>query len=122
MSDPVSQQRALLQAIFAATGEQPEFDPRGLEIYRRNLHASAARALSISYPTTTQLLGEELMGLFAAQHIRLVGKSTFDWADWGRQFPYWLKQHPISTEHPYLADIAHLDWAIHRADRAADRG
>lgn len=112
-------QQALADAIFGHT-DGAQFDVRGLEAYRRNLVASAARALEVSYPTIRLLLGEDLLKRFAGQFLRQHGRRVSDWGMWGAEFPAWLRAHPMSQEHPYLQDVARLDWAVHQCDRAAD--
>ncbi|MBN7795864.1 HvfC/BufC family peptide modification chaperone [Parahaliea mediterranea] len=112
-------QRALLEAIF--TGRPAAgHDPRGLAVYRRNLLASAARALSISYPTVTCLLGRDRLGRLAGDFLQSAGRSVFDWGLWGEGFPVWLEEHSLCRQYPYLADSARLDWLMHCAQRAAD--
>lgn len=116
----LSPQRALLEAIFG-DGPVDGFDSRGLAVYRRNLLAAAARALSISFPTVTRLLGRERLAILSAQFLKSEGRSEFDWGVWGGGFPRWLAGQPIARQHPYLADTARLDWLMHCAQRAADR-
>lgn len=112
-------QRDLLAAIFA---DQPVagFDSRGLAIYRRNLRANAARALSISFPTVTRLLGRDRLARLAGEFLMARGKWVFDWGLWGEEFPQWLARQRISLQHPYVIDSARLDWLMHCARRAAD--
>lgn len=119
-SSEQEKQRQLLQSVFGRD-TRIEFDRGGINVYRRNLQASAARALTISYPTIAALLGDQLMSMLAAHLVAQNGKREYDWGLWGADFPGWLDQHPISEEHAYLGDSARLDWAVHLAERSADK-
>ena len=65
----MNEQQQLVSAIFNKKSspddssdfdESYSFDEKGLAIYRRNLQASAVRALQISYPTVLKLVGDDL--------------------------------------------------------------
>ena len=96
------------------------FDPRGIDIYQRNLLASANRALAISYPTVKLLLGDELFMHLSKDFLLLNPKTQSDWSEWGSEFSQWLKKHEIIQSSEYLADSAKLDWMIHQSSRAKD--
>jgi hypothetical protein len=91
---------------------------KGIQVYRRNLLANASRALEISFPTLTQLLGakgtQALTALYYDDHPLLVG----DWGEWGEHLASWLSQQEIIHDIPYLADVARLDWFCHRIERS----
>ncbi len=91
-----------------------QFETKGIEIYQRNLMASASRALAISYPTIEKLVGSELLQSLSNQFLLEFPKTNHDWAHWGREFSAWLSTHPIADDLPYLVDCALLDWVIHR--------
>lgn len=91
-----------------------QFETKGIEIYQRNLMASAQRALAVSYPTIEKLLGGELLHSLSNQFVLDFPKKHHDWARWGHQFSSWLSSHPIVDDLPYLVDCAHLDWTVHR--------
>lgn len=91
---------------------------KGIEVYRRNLLASASHALEISFPTLSQLLGTRGMPALAAlyydDHPLLAG----DWGEWGAHLASWLSQQEILYDIPYLADVARLDWLCHSIERS----
>ena len=95
---------------------------RGLAAYRANAGALAERALAAAYPTLQQLLGEEsfaaLARAFWQHHPPLAG----DIALWGAGLPPFVTDAESLADEPYLADLARLEWAVHRAQTAADAG
>lgn len=114
-----SNQDHFVQAIFGLS-DHKDFEPQGFSIYRRNLEAAAARSIAISYPTIARLLGVDRLTRFSHDYLSSHGRSVFDWGEWGDTFPTWLSRHPMSEEHPYLADCARLDWCVHLSERARD--
>lgn len=93
---------------------------RGLQVYRANAGALAERALAAAFPTLQQLLGEESFAAMARafwhQHAPLSG----DIAQWGHDLPAFITAAEQLAAEPYLADVARLEWAVHRAQTAAD--
>jgi len=112
-------QSELMETIsnFASNGK---FDRKGIEIYQRNLLASATRSLANSYPTVNALLGDDLLNVLTRDFLIAHPKSQYDWAQWGSEFPQWLAFHPVSTDAIYLVDCAKLDWIIHMSSKAED--
>lgn len=137
MSDLAHQQERLLRALWQAQPHDAERlledwcsgdaaagyarMVRGLRAYRSNGRALAVRALEGAYPVVAQLLGEENFAPLAqrlwAQHPPARG----DMAQWGAQLAACIEGLPeLAAEEPYLADVARLEWALHRAATAAD--
>ncbi|WP_286240856.1 HvfC/BufC family peptide modification chaperone [Neptuniibacter halophilus] len=118
-----NRQASLIKMIFAGVTVKPErAEPvadKGLQIYQNNLLMTAARALSLSYPVTEKMLGEETMRLLCRHLLSRELPSSGDWADWGGQLSDLIRTTSLQDGHPYLADIAELEWLIHRAARAA---
>ncbi len=115
-----SEEQNNLLAAITNRGPASEFEQKGLEAYQRNFKANAIRALEISFPVITQLLGEEPFRQFCREFIAVSLPETGDWGEWGEQFPIWLENHEISIELPYISDCAKLDWLHHQAERAED--
>lgn len=101
------------------TRDGEAFGP-GLQAYRANAGALAERALVAAYPTVQDLIGEEsfagLARAFWHRHPPLCG----DIARWGGDLPAFVAAAQQLAEEPYLADVARLDWGVHRAQTAAD--
>ncbi|MGB2831934.1 MAG: putative DNA-binding domain-containing protein [Methylotenera sp.] len=91
----------------------------GLQIYRRNLSATATRALEISFPTFAVLLGKEGLKVAATKFLSDHPLQSGDWGEWGETLPEWILQQDALLHLPYLADIAKLDWICHIAERSA---
>jgi len=115
----VNQQQALMDAILGQK-KNNAFENRGLEIYQRNLLASAERALQITFPTVLQLMGEELFKHATKNLLQKTPPSKGDWALWGDEFPALLRAMQQLEYYPYVADCAELDLVRHKLERAKD--
>lgn len=127
------QQRALLQALWRAGHDEamdvmaPHVRPagqqwqRGLKAYRSNGHALAQRALAGAYPVVRQLLGE---GNFLALALGLWHRhppERGDVAQWGEALAAHIESLPeLNGQEPYLADVARVEWLLHRAATVDD--
>ncbi len=100
--------------------ENNGFEKRGLEIYQRNLLASAERALQITFATVLQLIGEDLFNHATKILLQQSPPAQGDWALWGDEFPALLRAMQQLADYPYVADCAELDWARHKLERAKD--
>lgn len=123
-----ARQQGLLRALFGPRDdavslpgvERDGHARRGLQAYRANAAACAARALQTAFPTVQQLVGEDDFAQLAREHWRSDPPQRGDLGEWGEQFAAWLGEHARLADWPYLADCARLDWALHRCERAAD--
>ena len=97
------------------------FDAQGVQIYRRNLLASAQRALSITFPTIFALLDSDISKNLLSQFLKLCPPDQGDWAQWGEEFADFIATDQISHEYPYLPDCAALDWKVHKALHGKDQ-
>jgi hypothetical protein len=95
---------------------------RGLAAYRANAGALAERALAAAYPTLQQLLGEDSFARLARHFWRRQPPQAGDIALWGGALPAFIADAEALADEPYLADVARLEWAVHRAAVAADAG
>jgi Putative DNA-binding domain len=111
------QQNALLANIFAARYDAPS---RGLAAYRANAHASAERALQAAYPVVAQLMGEENFHYLARDFWHQHPPQQGDLTQWGSALPAFLTASEQLADTPYLADVAHIEWALHRCAGATD--
>lgn len=111
-------QSALITDIFTQSSLSgvPE---RALKIYQQNLQMTAARSLSISYPVLQQMVGEQAIFVLAQRLLAWEKPASGDWADWGSQLGQVIENSELAIEHPYLADIARLEWALQVAGRSS---
>jgi hypothetical protein len=103
-----------------ATRESGERALRGLQAYRANADASAARALASAFPTVEAMVGDEDFEHLAREFWRATPPERGDLGEWGADFAAWLSAHPQLGDWPYLGDSARLDWAMHGCERALD--
>lgn len=92
----------------------------GLRAYQANAAATAQRALAAAYPTVEQLLGEAPFGALAQALWQAAPPQRGDLAAWGEALPGFIERDAQLAGEPYLADLARLEWAVHRTRQAAD--
>lgn len=92
----------------------------GLAAYRGNAAAVAERALAAAYPTVRMLLGDESFAMLARAHWHAHPPTRGDLAWWGDALPGFIAADPQLADEPYLADVARVDWAVHRAESATE--
>jgi len=110
---------AVPQATHWLSGD-PAVAARRLGIYRANVAASVAKALSAAYPVVQQVVGAEFFEALAAAHQRVHPSICGDLNEYGATLAAYLEDF-VHTQHlPYLPDLARLEWAVHRAGGAAD--
>lgn len=126
-----ARQQALVAALWAVGPDasvplngwcrnSPVTVARGLQAYRANGGANAARALATAYPTVCALIGDNDFQHLARELWSAQPPVRGDLAQWGEHLPAWLQAHAALGDWPYLADCARLDWAVHQCERAAD--
>ena len=93
---------------------------RGLQAYAAHAGAMAERALAASFPTIAQLVGEASFAVMARAFWRSRPPLRGDLAQWGDELASFIATASDLAEEPYLADVARLDWAVHRAELARD--
>ena len=128
MSDLRLIQQALAQSIrnpqstavlrFLA-GEEGLVERR-LAIYRANVAANAAKALSAAYPVLHRVVGEECFAGLAQAYRHEVPSSSGDLSEYGGAFAGFLDRCQRVQSLPYLPELARLEWQVHRAYGAAD--
>jgi len=121
-------QRAFSQALFREETELArdlvvtgDFSAEErLSVYRNNLYVSLREALAAIYPVVQQLVGEEFFAAAARHFVRRHPSRCGNLHAFGGQFPVFLETFPAAAALPYLADVARVEWAWHRAFHAAD--
>ncbi len=123
-------QQMLLRALWADARpgavagwlrDAPARRARGLQAYRANAGALAERALGAAFPTVAQLVGAESFAALARALWFAHPPQCGDIGQWGEALPGFIAAAPQLADEPYLSDVARLDWALHRAEQAADR-
>ena len=90
-------------------------DPRRVGIYRGNLHAHWTRALASAYPVLRQLVGDEFFDALARVYGRAHPALDPDLNRFGAALPDFLAGFAPAADHPYLPDVARLEWCVHEA-------
>ena len=124
------QQQALLAALFGAPQDASKLIAayahgdwaRGLKAYQGNGHALARCSLQGAFPVLAQLLGEESFEALACALWHAQPPRRGDMALWGEALPAFVAASAQLADEPYLADVARVEWALHRAASAADVG
>ena len=123
-----------LQADFAAaltdsaraTAIVPQLverDARSIEriaLYRGNVRAAWEKALANAYPVVKALVGDEFFSGVARVYADVHPSTSGDLNRFGANLAEFLATFEHVRELPYLADVADLEWSVHRAHYAAD--
>lgn len=108
-------QQQLIQCVF----DQDSPCTTGLRVYRHSLWSNGARALSITYPVLTRLLGNDAMAVLARTLLRQSPPAGGDWAEWGEDLIPLVDSAPELAQMDFLRDVARLEWAWHQVSRSA---
>jgi hypothetical protein len=93
---------------------------QALATYRGNAGATAERALGVAFPTVAALVGSESFATLARHFWHAHPPLCGDLGEWGAELPDFVARSGQLADVPYLSASARLDWAVHRATRAAD--
>jgi uncharacterized protein (UPF0276 family) len=118
-------QQAFGAALFdsahdAALAPLLKGDARRVGIYRGNLHAHWTRALASAYPVLRQLVGDDFFDALARVFGRAHPALDPDLNRFGAALPDFLAGFAPAADHPYLPDVARLEWCVHEAWFAPD--
>lgn len=117
----LEQQQALLKQVFAPRLDADSQDDRGLAAYRSNGSSIARSALAAAYPVMRQLLGAASFDQLAPVLWRNHPPQRGDLAQWGGALADFLAGHEaLMDEHPYLPDVARVEWKFHQMAALAD--
>lgn len=100
--------------------DDPDRARRALAAYRGNGRALAERALAAAFPTVSELIGPQSFAGLARAFWQAHPPVDGDIARHGESLAEFIQSDAQLASEPYLADVARLDWAVHRADPAAD--
>ncbi|MCB1907835.1 MAG: putative DNA-binding domain-containing protein [Rhodocyclaceae bacterium] len=93
---------------------------RRLALYRGNLTANWQRALAGAYPVLEALVGEEFFRAMAREYGRSHDYRDGDLNRFGAALADFLAGFEPLAGHPYMPDVARLEWALHVAHYGAD--
>lgn len=98
-------------------GPQPE--ARTL-LYANTVYGTLTKALEAVYQVVARLVGGRCFDGLARRFIRQVPSRGGDLHQFGGEFADFLAATPLAEDHPYLPDVARLEWAVHRMFHARD--
>jgi len=93
---------------------------RRFDLYRGNLRATWEKALAAAYPIVQRYVGEEFFFAMSGQYGAQFPSRGGDLNRFGIDLPSFLEQFPPAAAHPWLPDLARLEWAVHCSHYAAD--
>jgi len=93
---------------------------RRLAIYRNHHRISLAGALAANFPTVAALLGSQVFDGVAADFVAASPPAEPCLSAYGNGFAAHLDAEPRLRAVPYIGDVARLDWATNKAERADD--
>jgi hypothetical protein len=103
--------------VIVADGLAPE---ARVQVYRNHVFSSLTETLETTYPVVCRLVDRRFFGFAADRYIRShppTGPCLFEY---GATFPDFLGSFPPCAGHPYLADVARLEWAMNAVLHAED--
>lgn len=109
----------VLLGLIAGDGLAPA---ARLQIYRHHVLVTLTDALAATFPVVSRLVDSRFFGYAADQYIRKHPPAAPCLFEYGESFADFLATFPASGHLQYLADVARLEWAIHRALHADDAG
>ena len=96
-------------------------DPRArLAIYRHHVLTTLTATLESAFPVVCQLVDKRFFAYAADAFIRQHPPARPCLVEYGALFPEFLEVFPPCQGHPYLPDMARLEWAVHQAAQAAE--
>jgi len=110
MPDLASFQADFAAALVSDGQAVPSFRSQAFAVYRNTCARGVVEALRASFPTVDMLVGEEMFTAVALDFRRECPPAGPVLSDYGREFPSFLARQPWTSELPYLADVARLDW------------
>ncbi|MGW8246818.1 MAG: HvfC/BufC N-terminal domain-containing protein [Acidiferrobacterales bacterium] len=93
-----------------------------LQLYRNNLVISLTEALAAIYPVVQRLVGDDFFRVACRDYIPQFPPRQAPLHEFGKDFPGFIRSYKPAGSLAYLADVAVLEWAWHRAYHAADAG
>jgi Putative DNA-binding domain len=91
-----------------------------LGVYFSNVHHNLLEALRAVYPVVERLISERFFAYAASRYIHDHPSASGDIQRFGSTFPAFLAHFAPAAPLAYLADIAALEWLMHKVFHAAD--
>lgn len=97
--------------IASLVSEEGLFTPlQRLQVYKNNTRLALTEVLLQTFPAVTKLVDEKFMRYAAQEFMTRHPPASGDMNDYGAAFPDFLAAFPALAGHPYVADVARLEW------------
>lgn len=91
-----------------------------LGVYRGNVFGNWGNALANAYPIVRRIVGESFFAGLAHAYAHAHPSRSGDLNEYGESLPQFVGAFAATQDLPYLADVARMEWSVHRAWFAAD--
>ena len=81
-----------------------------LAVYRNNVISSLTEALAASFPALHRLVGEGFFAYLSVEFIKAHPPKQARLSVYGAELPDFLEKFPGASDHPYLPDVARLEY------------
>ncbi|MGE0054701.1 MAG: putative DNA-binding domain-containing protein [Hyphomicrobium sp.] len=89
-------------------------------IYRNNVSSGLANVLKSRFPAVRRIVGDEFFKGLAHQFVTHHPPRSPALIAYGGDFAGYIGALPECSDVPYLADVADIEWQLHRCAHAAD--
>lgn len=93
-----------------------------MHIYRNNVFYILTANLKEIFSATVALGGAGFFQYLGREFIRAHPPATGDMGVYGEKLPDFMRQSGLIKNHPFLADVAALEWLRHESYRSAGAG
>ena len=107
------------EIIAAIVGDEEDAEGR-LAVHRHHILRSLTEALKANFPVLCQVVDERFFAYAADAFIRMHPPSAPSLAEYGAEFPDFIRSFEAARTLPYLRDLARLEWAVMQARNAPD--
>jgi len=124
---PDLQDNFIKEILFSDSAVLPEIKTDGkitpeqrMQIYRNNTFVILTDNLKGTFPATVALGSEEFFCYLAHEFIKKHPPLSGDMNSYGSQLPAFMRLSGLTEKHPFLADLAELEWLRQESYMAAD--
>ena len=98
-------------AVSHVVGDDTLTAEQRFGIYKGSVHGILTQALGSIFPVCKTLVGDEFFDNMCDLFINEYPPKTTYFAEYGSDLPLFLESFEHVKDIPYLADVAHLEWA-----------
>lgn len=80
------------------------------EIYKRGYKARLVESLGVTFEATWWVLGDDEFMRLATEFISITISKNYDLSDYGAEFPNFLHKSSVSSEIPFISELAKFEW------------